>query len=356
MTSYNLHCDDFCRKNIDINKLHAEIVYDLKTMLDENNVLVKSFRMAKERIVDHGNSHVKLKLIGSRSKDARTYNLPSVSEVAALVVGDFDESMGNRDIIIETHTGNLKRINELHASYLALQYPLLFPYGEDGYREDICFSDLKPSSSRKRKHVSLREYFAYRLHERDSEARTIQSCKRLFQQFVVDAYTMVESSRLNYIRTHQKQLRADVYKGLTDAYIRGETNSATQGKRVILPSSFTGGARYMIQNYQDAMAVCRWAGYPDIFITFTCNPKWPEITRYMESRGLRPEDRPDIVSRVFKIKLDNLIKDLRKGDIFGNVRAGNLYYGYSKVFRYIIEYFLPFQILTVLYLCSCIYY
>ncbi|KAI9079854.1 hypothetical protein K1719_038100 [Acacia pycnantha] len=29
--------------------------------------------------------------------------------------------------------------------------------------------------------------------------------------------------------------------------------------RVILPSSFTGGARYMIQNYQDAMAICAWA-------------------------------------------------------------------------------------------------
>lgn len=70
-------------------------------------------------------------------------------EIQLPVVGDFDESLGNRDIIVETHTGHLKRISELHASYLNLQYPLLFPYGEDGYREDICFSDRNASSSRR---------------------------------------------------------------------------------------------------------------------------------------------------------------------------------------------------------------
>jgi len=78
----------------------------------------------------------------------------------------------------------------------------------------------------------------------------------------------------------------------------------------------------MLQNYQDAMAICKWAGYPDLFITFTCNPKWPEINRFVHSRGLHPEDRPDIITRVFKIKLDHLIKDLRDNKVFGEVKAG----------------------------------
>ncbi|XP_073017823.1 uncharacterized protein [Primulina eburnea] len=136
---------------------------------------------------------------------------------------------------------------------------------------------------------------------------------------------MVESSRLTYIRMNQKQLRCEMYKGLHDALLRGETNPSTQGKRIILPSTFTGGARYMIQNYQDAMAICKWAGYPDLFITFTCNPKWPEIVRFVEGRGLKPEDRPDIVCKIFKIKIDALIKDLRKNKIFGNVKAGKIF-------------------------------
>ncbi|XP_060207250.1 uncharacterized protein LOC132635050 isoform X2 [Lycium barbarum] len=285
-------------------------------MLDDHNVLAKTFRMVRDRFQEDRRSSVRLRLIGKRSTDGRRYNLPTVSEVAALVVGDFELSRCDRDIIIETQSGQLQRINELNAAYLSLQYPLLFPYGEDGYRKDI---PLGTSGGRQR--VSIREYFAYKIQERRDEEPTIVSSRRLFQQFLVDAYTMMESSRLRYIRINQKLLRSHMYKGLADALLRGEINPSSQGKRVILPSTFTGGARYMLQNYQDAMAICKWAGYPDLFITFTCNPKWPEIRRFVESRGLNPEDRPNILSRVFKIKLDQLIKDLQKNQIFGRVKA-----------------------------------
>ena len=33
----------------------------------------------------------------------------------------------------------------------------------------------------------------------------------------------------------------------------------------------------MMQNYQDAMAILRMKGKPDLFITMTCNPNWREI-------------------------------------------------------------------------------
>jgi hypothetical protein len=45
----------------------------------------------------------------------------------------------------------------------------------------------------------------------------------------------------------------------------------------ILPSSFSGNPRTMQQNYQDAMSIVRKNGKPDLFITMTCNPEWPEI-------------------------------------------------------------------------------
>ncbi|MCH92436.1 helicase-like protein [Trifolium medium] len=69
------------------------------------------------------------------------------------------------------------------------------------------------------------------------------------------------------------------------------------------------------------MAICRWAGYPDLFITFTCNQNWPELHRVLTQQGLKPEDRPDLLCRVFKIKLDQLIKDIKEGEIFGKVKA-----------------------------------
>ncbi|XP_070013913.1 uncharacterized protein [Nicotiana sylvestris] len=307
-------------KRVEKNQLHAEIVNDLRQMLDENNVLAKSFRMVRDQFQTDGTSNVRLRLIGKRGSDGRRYNLPTVSEVAALIVGDFEQTRSDRDITVKSQSGQLQRINELNAAYLGLQYPLLFPYGEDGYREDIPLNDIDDSAGG-RKCVSTREYLSYKIQERKDEVPSIVSARRLFQQFLVDGYTMMESSRLRFIRLHQKQLRAHFYNRLQDAVLHGDIEPSSQGQRVILSSSFTGGARYMLQNYQDAMAICKWAGYPDLFITFTCNPKWPEITKFVESRGLSPEDRPDILTRVFKIKLDRMIKDLRDNKVFGEVKA-----------------------------------
>ncbi|KAM3249326.1 hypothetical protein P3L10_011095 [Capsicum annuum] len=303
-------------ENEEKNRIHA---LRLEKMLDDQNVLTKLFRMVRDRFQEDSHTNVRLKLIGKRNYDGKRYNLSIVSEIVALVVGDFEVSRCDKDIVVETQSGLLQRINELNSSYLALQYPLLFPYGEDGYREDIVLNE-KDESSRGRKFISMREFFSYKIQERNGEVPIIVNSKRLFQKFLVDAFTMIESSRLKYIRTHQKKLRVAMYKGLEYAVLQGEIDPS-HGKRVILSSSFNGGARYMIQNYQDAMEIYKWAGYPNLFITFTCNPMWPKIIRFLKSRGLQPKDRPDILSRVFKIKLDHLIKDLKEKQIFGRVKS-----------------------------------
>lgn len=94
---------------------------------------------------------------------------------------------------------------------------------------------------------------------------------------------------------------------------------------MLLPSGFVGSHRYLAQNYQDAMAICRCYGPPDLFVTFTCNPKWDEIADALRfETGQTAADRPDIVSRVFKMKLDALYGEVRKGTAFGPTR-GALY-------------------------------
>ena len=300
------------------------IIQFLKEMLDENNVLVKSYRMIRDRFHENPDMEVKLRLLGRRMKDGRTYNLPTTSEVAALIVGDIDEAFEKRDIMVETTSGTLQRINELHPSYLALQYPLLFPYGDDGYRVDILHRGLSPSTSNKRPMVTMREYFAFIIQDRVNIFSLILNAKRLFQQFMVDAYTMIESERLYYIRGQQNNLRCETYENLRKVQNQGNSSVSEVGQKMILPSSFTGGARYMHQNYLDAMSLCKWFGYPDFFITFTCNPKWPEITRFLKDTKLKPEDRPDILCRIFKIKLNALMKDLKQKAVFGKVQAGML--------------------------------
>ena len=52
----------------------------------------------------------------------------------------------------------------------------------------------------------------------------------------------------------------------------GDIDGSQIRKTVILPSSFTGGARYQYQLYQDAMGIVQQYGKLDLFITFTCNP------------------------------------------------------------------------------------
>jgi len=62
-------------------------------------------------------------------------------------------------------------------------------------------------------------------------------------------------------------------------------------------------------------------GFPDLFITFTCNPIWPEIIKVLAKLKLSPIDRPDIVSRVFKIKFEQLLTDLTKNHLLGKTIA-----------------------------------
>ncbi|XP_028752993.1 uncharacterized protein LOC114712613, partial [Neltuma alba] len=263
----------------------------------------------------------RISAISTRTKDGQNYNLPSTSEVAALIVGDIDMNFGRRDVIVHKLSGLPQRIDELHPSYLPLQYPILFPRGEDGYRDNIEHREETLSNTKKKKRVSIREYFAYRLMMRENEMSTILHAEKLFQQFIVDGYTMIEAQRLLWVKMHQKELRADLYQGLTDALLTGERSASSTGKRIILPSSFTGGARYMVGNYKDAMAICRWAGYPSIFITFTCNLAWQEVTRLMENESLSSANKPEILCRVFHIKLKALMDTIKKKKIFGTVIA-----------------------------------
>jgi hypothetical protein len=84
---------------------------------------------------------------------------------------------------------------------------------------------------------------------------------------------MAEQNRLNYIKENQDNLRVELYKGLHDAVTTDDSNLDQLGKRVILPSSFTGSTRNMQQHLQDALAINRYYGGGDLFITMTANTR-----------------------------------------------------------------------------------
>ena len=88
--------------------------------------------------------------------------------------------------------------------------------------------------------------------------------------------------------------------GATDGIQAGDTSGRNIGKRIVLPATYVNGLRYMHKLQQNAMAIAREYGKPDLFITFTCNPKWPEIKRELrkDANGCKLEsviDRPGVL-------------------------------------------------------------
>ncbi|GJR01030.1 ATP-dependent DNA helicase PIF1-like protein [Tanacetum coccineum] len=63
------------------------------------------------------------------------------------------------------------------------------------------------------------------------------------QQPNLRGLSIVESQRLSFLRREQKNLRCASYSKLSSAVNNGETSLSRLGKKVYLPSSYTGGAR-----------------------------------------------------------------------------------------------------------------
>jgi hypothetical protein len=291
-------------------------------MFDKNNPLVKAFRHARDLLEKHNGVDISIRIIGATKGDRIQYEMPHSEELAILIVGEASLEQYKRDIIVSTKQKGLQRISIFHPTYMALQYPLLFPYGERGFQLGIPYYTVnnQKETKRKRNTVTLHEFYKYHMHFRPKQPNPYLCYGRLSKQAIVDARAMEDEDRLGYIARNQDKLRADYLQGVFDAVEKGLNDANQIGKRVLLSSSHVGSRRYVIQNYHDGIAICRVYGPPDLFITFTCNPKWPEIISTILERE-QPNDRPDIIVRVFHIKLEQLLQDIRSGAIFGPTLA-----------------------------------
>lgn len=140
-------------------------------------------------------------------------------------------------------------------------------------------------------------------------------------------YVKLENTRLDFFRNNQATIRAELYQGIIDCFDGGEKSASNIGHRVILPPSFLGGPRDMKRRYLNALALVQRYGKPDLFITMTCNPNWPEIKKHL-APGEEAQHRPDIVARVFHAKLIAFKKLLMEDHVLGEVEA----------FTYVVEF------------------
>jgi len=296
--------------------LRPDTLRTLQDIIGCSNPYAHLYATASQILKQHPNTpDAEIRLRPAPGAHRRSGNLPTADEVAAVLPGDSFEGDA-RDIILHTRQGPLQRISETHPSYVPLQYPLLFPAGTSGWHPNI--SSQHPGM--RSKNVSLSRYTQFRIHERVGEYSTILRGGRLFQRYLVDMWAAVDQQRLSFLRNNQGVLRATLYSGLEDAVEADEVDLNEIGQRVVLPSSYIGGPRHMQQQFQDSMAVARFFRKVDLFITITANPDWQEIRE-----ALLPDqtsyDRPDLVSRVFHMKVWSIIKEITETGIFGKAVA-----------------------------------
>ncbi|KAG2784556.1 hypothetical protein Pcac1_g5749 [Phytophthora cactorum] len=328
------------------------VLGDIEAMMAEHNPLAQKFLTFGERLRDlrkHGGDivDVRFHLHENRSRPG-TYNLPTVSEVGATMIedGNLDQP---RDIILYAKDHRLFRLYETHATYDPLQYPLLLLSGELGW----TYTDTYDGAivRRNKRGISFREHVSYRLYQKCDDQSVLHQGGRLFQQYCVDQRAKCEQEQLRWVAAHQSEIRADLYSGLDNSLLSESTTVLGEreallseynrsahtlqhpdqprqrdnhflnqiGKRVIFPSSYSGGPRSMDKSYQDSMTIVREYGKLDAFVTMTCNPAWEEIMEKIPD-GQTAQDRPDIVTRVWKLKLGSELKDLDEG-VLGRVHA-----------------------------------
>jgi hypothetical protein len=280
--------------------LRREVVAELHTLLSEHNPLVRQFVQA-----------------------ARC-NIPELvwkcaDDISTMQIGALVERPGSkRDIVIQRLDRMPEFIDDGHALYHPLAYPLLFPLGNPGWHDNLTVSNVNHSRTRR---VTLTEWGRYYIMHRD-HATHWQRCEKLSMEFYCDIWAQVEARNAQF---HRSPAQQEKYRGARVAAIEDQITEGVPaveiGQPVVrLPSSFVGSARYYQQLYMDAMALPKKFGKPDLFVTFTCNPKWPEIVAALPPNA-QWQHHGDIIERVFMLKLKSLLKDIVDDEIFGPVRA-----------------------------------
>ena len=299
------------------------LLQKVQNIIHEHNPYVKVFKQVLE--LPESNFQQGKIIINSsaRPKGAheRVYNVQNNFNELSIVTNEQPH-----DLVIYRRGKKAEYIRSTNPNAMPLHFTLLFIYGTPGWHPNKKHANGEDK-------LSPREYFSYHLNVRDPSSDYIFQAGRLFQEWILDSWITCEDQRLNFIKLNQKKLRADSYKSIQKSVVERKQRQEEETEdslyhnedenkigRVILPSTYIGSPRWYNSKFQDAMAILRHFTKPTLFITMTTNPNWSEIKDNLLP-GQTPQDRPDLTTRVFKLKKDQLIRDINDGKIFGDVVA-----------------------------------
>ena len=227
---------------------------------------------------------------------------------------------GARSIVVRRISQQLSRISDQHPLYFPLAYVLLWPSGGVGYTDRM--SRIDPCNGTVLGKLHMLEWARYLLMRRD-DLSLIHLCGKLSLEFFCDVWSSIECRNLDYLASGaiQSQFRMARYNSLMDQLnCDGGHNIHRTGAPVLLPSSFAGSPRWYHALYLDALALPTAFHLPDLFVTVTFNPDWPELARMLPAHA-DIHDHPDVVARVFWLRFCRIMRDIVDNGVFGAVAS-----------------------------------
>jgi len=212
-------------------------------------------------------------------------------------------------------------VESLDPLYEPLAYPLVFFHAERGFT---------PPVERRGNSLTLAQYSIARiaLPERLEDGTYLWymnensdriPCSRLdtmpwlSQQYALDSFSRIREQRLQHVRNNQQLINRRPAVRNEDA--AENADGTQQGRHVRIPKSFPSSPKFLSNKVLDALETVRFCGRPLTFLTFTTNPKWQELLEMLPA-GCTAYDCPAITNRVFKMKLDAFLTELKCGSLW----------------------------------------
>ena len=134
------------------NSLNATIIIQIQSMLlyDCQNLYVIKFKYAKNLLKKNPSLDLNIIIVSNKKVDKRVYNQPSLNEIAVIIPSLVDEDAPtHREAIVFEKNGTLKFIDANKESYDALQYTLMFLYGQLGWQHNSIKLKLTENINKK---------------------------------------------------------------------------------------------------------------------------------------------------------------------------------------------------------------
>lgn len=116
------------------------------------------------------------KLYATGPTDARLYQMPTVGEVAVIVVGSVEETPAAfRSVQLHQHNDGLYFFDDWHPAFESLHFVLLRPHGCLGWHAQM------PMHGPRAQRLTLLRYAAFHMQHRTDNFNTLLRCARLYQ-------------------------------------------------------------------------------------------------------------------------------------------------------------------------------